>query len=138
MLYTGMLRRVAIARTNVSEGSITSITKMTRIGELGAPLVVISNLSTLLACYPDEGGDTFLRNAVLTRATRRNIPEDGILHSHRRINRKSYLYIKRATRCVCDYRTWFGLITRFICSFRNYIKSYTVITDSIIRRFLSP
>jgi hypothetical protein len=24
--------------------------------------------------------------AVLTRATRRNIPEDGILHSHRREN----------------------------------------------------
>jgi hypothetical protein len=28
---------------------------------------------------------------VLTRATRRNIPEDDILHSHRRENLKSYL-----------------------------------------------
>jgi hypothetical protein len=28
---------------------------------------------------------------VLTRATRRNIPEDGILHSHRRENLKSYM-----------------------------------------------
>jgi hypothetical protein len=27
---------------------------------------------------------------VLTRATLRNIPEDGILHSHRRENLKSY------------------------------------------------
>jgi hypothetical protein len=27
---------------------------------------------------------------VLTRATRRNIPEDGILHSHRHENLKSY------------------------------------------------
>jgi hypothetical protein len=27
---------------------------------------------------------------VLTRATRRNDPEDGILHSHRRENLKSY------------------------------------------------
>jgi hypothetical protein len=27
---------------------------------------------------------------ILTRATRRNIPEDAILHSHRRENLKSY------------------------------------------------
>jgi hypothetical protein len=29
--------------------------------------------------------------SVLTRATRRNIPEDGNLHSHRRENLKSYI-----------------------------------------------
>jgi hypothetical protein len=28
----------------------------------------------------------------LTRATLRNIPEDGILHSHRRENLKSYIW----------------------------------------------
>jgi hypothetical protein len=31
--------------------------------------------------------------SVLTRATRRYIPEDGILHSHRRLNLKSYIAI---------------------------------------------
>jgi hypothetical protein len=31
-----------------------------------------------------------LRRVVLTRATRRNNPEDTILHSHRRENLKSY------------------------------------------------
>jgi hypothetical protein len=30
--------------------------------------------------------------SVLTRATRRNIPEDTILHSHRRENLKSYMF----------------------------------------------
>jgi hypothetical protein len=29
--------------------------------------------------------------SVTIRATRRNIPEDGILHSHRRKNLKSYI-----------------------------------------------
>jgi hypothetical protein len=32
--------------------------------------------------------------SVLTRATRRNIPEDTILHSHRRENLKSYRHFK--------------------------------------------
>jgi hypothetical protein len=33
-------------------------------------------------------------SSVLTRATRRNIPEDTILHSHRRENRKSYITLE--------------------------------------------
>jgi hypothetical protein len=32
--------------------------------------------------------------SVLTRATRLNIPEDTILHSHRRENLKSYMKLK--------------------------------------------
>jgi hypothetical protein len=30
--------------------------------------------------------------SVLARATQRNVPKDGILHSHRRENFKSYVY----------------------------------------------
>jgi hypothetical protein len=33
----------------------------------------------------------FFKTSVLARATRRNIPENGILHSHRRGNLKSHI-----------------------------------------------
>jgi hypothetical protein len=35
--------------------------------------------------------------SVLTTATRRNIPQDGIVHSHRRESLKSYNNLKVAT-----------------------------------------
>jgi hypothetical protein len=47
-------------------------------------------------------GISFSETSVLTRTTRRDIPEDGILHRHRRKNLKSYvaltgwtLYLRR-------------------------------------------
>jgi hypothetical protein len=47
MPWPGMLRRVALLRTDVSEESIASIVKVTRIGELGTTLAVTSNRRTL-------------------------------------------------------------------------------------------
>jgi hypothetical protein len=44
-----------------------------------------------LACgffYPEDGGCS--ETTDHTRSTRRHIPEDGILHSHRHENLKSY------------------------------------------------
>jgi hypothetical protein len=42
-----MLRRVALVRTYVSEELSSSFIKVTRIGELGTTLAVISNRRTL-------------------------------------------------------------------------------------------
>jgi hypothetical protein len=88
MTSSGMLYHVALVRTDVSEELSASFIRVTRIGELGTKLAVTSNRRTL---HPDEGGAKFLRNVGFTRATRRNIPEDAILHSHRRKNLKSYI-----------------------------------------------
>jgi hypothetical protein len=43
MASSGMLRRVALVRTDVSEESSASFIRMTRIGELGTMLAVTRN-----------------------------------------------------------------------------------------------
>jgi hypothetical protein len=46
-LSSGMLRRVALVRTDVSEEHSASVIRMTRISELGTTLAVTSNRRTL-------------------------------------------------------------------------------------------
>jgi hypothetical protein len=89
---------VAIVRIDVSEERISSIIRMKRISELiflrsvlwlpDTANVVLSSLIvfTLMmeAIRPSE-------KSVLAWVTRRHIPEDGILHSHRLENLKSYV-----------------------------------------------
>jgi hypothetical protein len=63
MLSSGMLRRVALVRTNVSEEPGASFIRVTRIGELGTTQAATSNRRMLrrnAKWY--EGGARFLRN----------------------------------------------------------------------------
>jgi hypothetical protein len=81
MASSGLLRYVALVRTGVSEELSASFIRVTRIGELGTTLAVTSNRRKLR------------RNTVRLLPHGVNIPEDAILHSHRRVNLKSYLYL---------------------------------------------
>jgi hypothetical protein len=85
MVSSGMLRRVALVRTDVSEEPSASFIRVT--GLLVATSVVSSS-PILVTLMKKALGSS--ETSVLTRATRRDIPEDTILHSHRRENLKSY------------------------------------------------
>jgi hypothetical protein len=68
--------------------------------------------------------------SVLTRATLRNIPEDAILHSHRRENLKSYRMSSRfyhiKTRPVCPNQEYSTFIPGIIMRFQFLIPTQTL------------
>jgi hypothetical protein len=91
MVSSWMLRRVALVRTDVSEElSASFIYHFVFLRSVRRFLVTCSVVpsSPILVTLMKEALSSSV-TSVVTKATRRNIPEDTILHSHRRENLKS-------------------------------------------------
>jgi hypothetical protein len=89
MVSSGMLRRVALVRTDVSEELSTSFISNRRTQRRLLVTVSFVPSSPILVTLMKEALSSS-ETSVLTKATQHNIPEDTILHSHRSEKLKSY------------------------------------------------
>jgi hypothetical protein len=99
MVSSGLLRRVALVRTVVSEEPGASFIRVTKIGELGTTQAAIlrSVRRLLVATCVVPSSPIFVtlkkeakgssETSVFSSATRRNNPEDTILHNDTRLQK---------------------------------------------------
>jgi hypothetical protein len=92
MVSSGMLSRVALVRIDVVEELSAYFITNARCEEARRLLVTTSVVpsSPIIVTLMKEALSSS-ETSVLTRGTRRKIPEDTILHSYRRENLKSYI-----------------------------------------------
>jgi hypothetical protein len=92
MPYCEMRRCEALVRIDVSEEPTAYNAGMKRISELRIMLALtIADLSSVIIFILMMEEIRSSETSFLTLATRRRRTEDGILHSHRRENLKSYI-----------------------------------------------
>jgi hypothetical protein len=104
MLSSGMLLRVVLVRTEVSEEYCNSII---RVYEPIPSALVMEAIRSPKA-------------AVSTRATMRNFPENGIPHSHRLGNLKTYTYM------LASFQLYLGLAKQQIIQQSKTVRPSTV------------
>jgi hypothetical protein len=80
MASSGMLRRVALVRTDVSEELSASIIFLRSVRRLIVKANVVPSSPILVTLMLDALSSS--ETTVLTRVTRRSIPEDGILQRY--------------------------------------------------------
>jgi hypothetical protein len=71
MMSSGMLRRVALVRTDVSEEPSSVCRLLVAVSVVPSSPIIVTLMKEALGSS---------ETSVLTRATRRNIPEDAIVH----------------------------------------------------------
>jgi hypothetical protein len=121
---------VAFVRTDVSEERSASIVRLTRVDEPGTTLAVTSNRRTLLVTANVASRSPILitlkteairssETSVLTRATRRNITEDGIFQLQSKLRFQVMIFSSKMLHCFRDASS-----LPVISHLHNIVKQY--------------
>jgi hypothetical protein len=97
MVSSGMILLVALVRTDVSKELSASFIRVTGIDELGTTASVVPSSPILVTLMNEVLSSS--EPSVITRATRRNIAQDTILHSYRRENRLTWYFFAACVGC---------------------------------------